>query len=316
MTVRTAANGAVEIAYETFGPPGGRPLLLVMGLGGQMIGWPDAFCELLADRGFRVARFDNRDAGLSTRFDAADRPNQLRMLLRPASAAVYTLDDMAADAVAVLDALDWPAAHVAGVSEGGMIAQTLAARHPGRVRTLTSISSAPAPRVGQPRPLTLMKIVRVANPKRVKTAEDLARYMVDLQEVTGSPGYPADEDAVRDLGRRCYARGGLDVAAVQRQTAALAASGDRRAELARLDVPTLVLHGEDDRMIRPVAGAATAAAIPGARLVTYPGMGHDLPGELWTAIAGEITALADRAAHDAPADMPGHAGPASPEIPG
>ena len=313
MTVRMAANGAVEIAYETFGPPDGRPLLLVMGLGGQMIGWPDAFCGLLADRGFRVARFDNRDAGLSTRFDAAGRPDQLRMLLRPASAAVYTLDDMAADAVAVLDALGWPAAHLAGVSEGGMIAQTLAARHPGRVRTLTSISSAPAPRVGQPRPWTLMRIIKVANPKRVKTAEDLAQYMVDLGQVTGSPAYPADEDAARELGRRAHARGGLDMAAVQRQTAALAASGDRRADLARLRVPTLVLHGRDDRMIRPVAGRATAAAIPGARLVTYPGMGHDLPRELWTTIAAEITALADRADLPAPADAP-RADP--PEIPG
>lgn len=301
MTVHMATNGPVEIAYEVFGPPEGRPLLLITGLGGQMLGWPEDFCGLLVDRGFRVARFDNRDAGLSSRFAAAGRPNRLRMLLRPGSAAVYRLEDMATDAVSVLDALGWAAADMVGISQGGMIAQTLGVHHPARVRTLTSMSSAPAPRVGQATPLTLLKIIRVADPTRVKTAEDLAQYMVDLQRITGSPAYPADEETLRELGRRCHARGGLDAAAVQRQTAALAATGDRRRELARIAVPTLVLHGEADRMIRPVAGAATAAAIPGSRLVTYPGMGHELPRELWTTIADEIAALTGR---DGPVDTP------------
>jgi pimeloyl-ACP methyl ester carboxylesterase len=296
MMIGHTRNGDVEIAYEKLGDPQGEPLLLVMGTGGQMLSWPDGFCELLTERGFQIARFDNRDSGLSTHLDGAGRPNQLTMLLRPAAAAVYRLEDMAGDAVAVLDALGWPSAHVAGMSQGGMIAQSLAVRHPDRVRSLTSISSSPAPRLGQPRPGTLLRVLQVANPRRVRSAEDLAQYLVDLRQVTGSPGYPADEEWLRGLGRRSYDRGGLDTAAVQRQTAAIAASGDRREELRQVRVPTLVLHGEDDRMIRPVAGRATAGAIPGARLATYAGMGHELPRPLWPAIAGEIAALARRAA--------------------
>lgn len=296
MTIRNTANGDVELAYETVGDPEGEPLLLVMGTGGQMLSWPDGFCDLLTRRGFCVARFDNRDAGLSTHLTASGTPNQLTMLLRPAAAAVYRLEDMAGDAVAVLDALGWPSAHVVGMSQGGMIAQTLAVRYPDRVRSLTSIASSPAPRLGQPTPGTLLQVLRVANPKRVKSAEDLAQYQVELRRVTGSPGYPADEEWLREVGRRAYDRGGLDQAAVQRQTAAIAASGDRREELRQVRVPTLVLHGADDRMIRPVAGRATAGAIPGARLVTYPGMGHELPRALWPAIVDEIAALAGRTA--------------------
>lgn len=271
------------------------------------LSWPEGYGELLVDRGFRVARFDNRDTGLSTHLDALGRPSQLRMFLRPGTAAEYRLEDMADDAVAVLDAMEWPSAHVVGVSQGGMIAQVLATRHPDRVRTLTSISSSVAPRVGQPLPPTLVRIVRVANPKRVKTAEDLGQYLVDLQQVIGSPAYPADESELRERGRRSFARGGLDLAAVQRHTAAIAASGDRRHRLSHVAVPTLVLHGEADPMIRPTAGRATAAAIPGARLVTYPGMGHDLPHELWPAMVDEIRVLADEAtrSHEPRADRDG-----------
>ena len=296
MTIERTRNGEVEIAYETLGDPRGEPLLLVMGTGGQMLSWPDGFCDCLTERGFHIARFDNRDSGLSTHLNGAGRPNQLTMLLRPAAGAVYRLEDMAGDAVAVLDALGWRCAHVVGMSQGGMIAQTLAVRHPDRVRSLTSIASSPAPRLGQPTPGTLLRVLRVANPRRVQSAEDLAQYLVDLRQVTGSPGYPADEEWLRDLGRRSYDRGGLDTASVQRQTAAITASGDRREELRQVRVPTLVLHGEDDRMIRPVAGRATAGAIPGARLVTYAGMGHELPRALWPAIADEIAAVARRTA--------------------
>jgi pimeloyl-ACP methyl ester carboxylesterase len=214
------------------------------------------------------------------------------MLFKPASAAAYTLQDMAADAVAVLDDLGWPATHVVGMSQGGAIAQTMATSFPERVLSLTSISSQPAPRIGQPSAGTLIKVIRVANPRRVKTADDAGQYSVDLQQLVGSPAYPVDEAELRDRGRRAYARGGLDMACVQRQTAAIAASGDRRAALATVRVPTLVIHGEDDRLIRPVAGKATADAIPGARFVTYPGMGHELPPPLWAAIADEIAAVA------------------------
>lgn len=154
MTIRQALHGDVEIAYEAIGDPEGEPLLLLMGTGGQMLSWPDGFCDLLVERGFCVARFDNRDSGLSTHLNDAGAPNQLTMLMRPAAAAVYLLEDMAGDALAVLDALGWPSAHVAGMSQGGMVAQVLAVHHPERVRSLTSISSSPAPRLGQPTPGT------------------------------------------------------------------------------------------------------------------------------------------------------------------
>jgi pimeloyl-ACP methyl ester carboxylesterase len=295
MTIRTARNGKVEIAYESFGAATDQPLLLIMGIGGQMLNWPEGFCRQLVDHGFRVVRFDNRDAGLSTHFTDAGRPNQLTMLLRPAAAAVYRLQDMADDAIAVLDAQGWPAAHVVGISMGGTIAQTMAVRHPDRVRSLTSISSTPAPRLGQARPGTMLKIIKVANPKRLNSAEDLAEYAVRLNQLVGSPGYPADPAALREVAHQCYERGGLDQAAVQRQTAAIAASGDRRAELAQIRIPTLVIHGEDDPLTRLPAGIATAEAIPGARLVTYPGMGHDLPAALWPAITDQISQLATQA---------------------
>lgn len=293
MAIETARNGDVELAYEVLGSADDEPLLLVMGLGGQMLSWPDGFCRLLIERGFHIARFDNRDSGLSTHFTRAGAPSQFKMLFKPGSQAAYRLEDMADDAAAVLDALAWHSAHIVGASQGGMIGQTLALRHPDRVRTLTCISSAPAPRVGQPKPRDLLKVIRVANPKRVKSAEDLGQYLVDMQQIAGSPAYPADENELRERGRELYERGGLDRDAVQRQTAALAASGDRRTRLAGISVPVLVLHGEEDRLIRVEAGRATAAAIPGARLVTYPGMGHDLPRELWSRIVDEIVSLSD-----------------------
>jgi pimeloyl-ACP methyl ester carboxylesterase len=291
MTIQKTADEAMTIAYETVGPPDGEPVLLVMGTGGQMLSWPAGFLRLLVEQGFRVTRFDNRDSGLSTHLTEAGTPSRLTMLLRPRAAACYRLEDMADDAVAVLDALHQPAAHIVGMSQGGMIAQAIAVRHPGRVRTLTSISSAPAPRIGQPGPRTLLKIIKTADPRRVTTREDAAQYVVDVERAVGSPAYAFDEASLRELGRQCFDRAGFDMAAVQRQTAAIAASGDRRAALAHLRVPTLVVHGEADPLIRPRAAVATAGAIPGAKLITYPGMGHDLPRELWPAIVKEITEL-------------------------
>jgi pimeloyl-ACP methyl ester carboxylesterase len=315
MTEGTAKNGRVEIAYQTIGAGGGAPLLLVMGTGGQMLNWPDKFCHELVDCGFTVARFDNRDSGLSTRFSEYGRPNQLRMWLRPGSAAVYRLEDMAADAVAVLDDLGWPAAHIVGFSQGGMIAQTITSRYPDRALSLTSISSTPAPRLGQPTPATLVKLAKVVNPKRVKDRDDFAQYQLDMHEAVGSPGYPldpAEEERLRELGRLAYDRGGLDMAAVQRQTAAIVASGDRRAELAKLRLPALVLHGGADRVIRSVAGKATADAIPNARYVEYAGMGHEIPPGLFTSIADEIQAVASESAAELSRRRPSGA-PAPPE---
>lgn len=232
MSIATTRNGDVEIAYETIGPPAGDPLLLIMGQGGQMLDWPQDFCRLLVDQGSSVARFDNRDAGLSTHLAEAGAPSQLRMLLRPGSAAAYGLNDMAGDTAAVLDALSWRSAHIVGVSLGGMIAQTLAVVHANRVRTLTSISSAPAPRIGQPKPATLVKMIKVANPRKVKSREDFEQYLVDVARFAGSPGYTFDESTQRELARQSYDRGGFDPATVQRHTAAIIASGDRRPGLA------------------------------------------------------------------------------------
>lgn len=299
MTIRTARNGDVEIAYETLGSQSGEPLLLVMGIGGHMLSWPDEFCRLLVDRGFWVTRFDNRDAGLSTRFTEAGAPSQVRMVFLPASAALYSLEDMADDAVAVLDAQGWSAAHIVGVSLGGQIAQTMAVRHPDRVRTLTSISSSPAPRIGQPTPITFLRLLIGARlGKRVKTQAHTDAFVAGLTSLTGSGGHTADEDqgATRGQARAIDDHGGLDMAAFQRQTAAIAASGDRRPALAHVQIPTLVLHGEDDQMVRPIAGKVTADAIPGARLVMYPGMGHDLPPKLWAAMIDEIASMVERSA--------------------
>lgn len=287
MGTRTAHHDGTKIAYETFGPDTGEPMLLVMGLGMQLLAWHEEFCAGLVQRGFTVARFDNRDVGLSTHFHEAGSPSLPLILLRPAAAAAYRLEDMSDDAVAVLDALGWPAAHVVGVSLGGMIAQTLAIRHPGRVRSLTSVMSTPSPRVGRATPSALLALA----PRRVADREGAARRMVEVFRIIGSPGYPLDEEWLRELGRRSYDRA-HDPGGVARQLAAIGASGDRRRALARLDVPTLVLHGTNDPLIRLAAGRATAAAVPGARLVTYPRMGHHLPRELWPSIIDEISVVA------------------------
>jgi pimeloyl-ACP methyl ester carboxylesterase len=287
MSEQTARHDGVEIRYERVSEDGDRPLLLIMGLGMQMIFWPDDLCAGLARRGFTVARFDNRDTGLSTHFRAAGAPSLLQILSRPATAAVYRLDDMADDAAAVLDALGWDSAHIVCASMGGMIAQTLAIRHPARVRSLTSIMSTPSPRIGRP---TLAALTALMT-RRVADREAAAERMVRVFRVIGSPRYPLDEDWLRDVGRRAYDRC-HDPAGAQRQLAAIYASGDRRARLAQVRAPTLVLHGEADPLVRPAGGRATAAAVPGARLITYPGMGHNLPLELWPAMVAEIDQVA------------------------
>ena len=292
--IGTARNGEVEIAYEAIGNPTGEPILLVMGLTAQMVAWPDDFCAALVDRGFHVVRFDNRDCGLSTHLEAAGKPG-LRAL-RDGTGATYTLDHMADDAVAVMDSLGWRSAHVAGVSMGGMIAQVLAVRHPDRVRSLTSFMAAPCPRVGQIGVGTILRMARVGRQmSEPHTSHQAGRNLVEFLRITSSPGFPFDEDWVYELGRRMFERDSNPGAGGHRQNAAIRASGDRRAELAVVRVPTLVLHGGSDTAIRPVAGLATAAAIPGARLVIYPGMGHDLPRDLWPDFVDRICALAAEA---------------------
>lgn len=275
--VQRAAIGDVEIAYETFGRRRDRPLVLIMGLATQMLGWHEELCELLAAQGFYVIRFDNRDIGLSTHHhETSDTP--------------YRLEDLADDTAGLLDALGLASAHVAGTSMGGMIAQTLAIRHPRRVLSLTSIMSTPAPQIGPPTPEALE--VLMASPPRDR--EDAARRRVEVFRVIGSPGYPVDADEVARLARRSYDRD-HDPGTPRRQLTAVTASGDRTEALRALRVPALVIHGADDPLIQLEGGRATAAAIAGARLVVIEGMGHDLPRQLWPQIVAEIRELADAA---------------------
>lgn len=289
--MRTARNGNVTVAFETFGSPEGTPLLLIAGTGVQMLIWPDEFCAALAGRGFHVARFDNRDMGLSTHLTGTAAPGWAKVMLRP-SAAPYRLDDMAGDALAVIDALGWQSAHVAGTSLGGMVAQSLAISHPGRVRTLTSIMSTPSSRIATMPKMAVMRALAEAAGTPVTSEEDAADEAVALKQVMGSPAYPIEEELIRDIARRSYQRApGCEEDDV-RQRAAVIASGGRRKKLRSLRIPTLVIHGTDDPVIRPKGGRATARAIPGARLVTYPGMGHDLPRAIWPAMIDEISALA------------------------
>ena len=297
MTILTARNGDVEIAWERLGDPAGEPLLLIMGAGAQMVGWPDGFCAALGDRGFDVIRFDNRDVGLSTHL-AGPGPGRLRQRVP----AAYSLSDMARDALGVMDAAGWDAAHVAGASLGGVIAQTLAVEHPSRVLSLTSIMSTPSPRIGRMRARTILALVRRARRLakelgRPTTPEAMADFVVEMQQVTGSPGYPADREAHLAVLRVAMARDdqGFGGAGFRRQEAAFRASRDLRAELAGVRVPALVVHGDSDVLIRPEGGRATAEAIPGARLVVHPGMGHELPPALWQTLADDVRAVADLA---------------------
>ncbi|WP_369257236.1 alpha/beta fold hydrolase [Geodermatophilus amargosae] len=298
MTILTARSGDLDIAYEVLGAPGGEPLLLVMGLGAQMVGWPDGFCAELTARGFRVVRFDNRDVGLSTHLDG---PVPKRAWSRVPAA--YTLADMAGDALAVMDAVGWPAAHVVGASLGGMIAQQLAVCAPERVLSLTSVMSTPSPRIGRMRPRTVLTLVREARRLAkdrgpATTPEAMADFMVAMQEVTGSPGYPARREDHLEMLRVAVARddSGLTGPGVKRQNAAERIAPDLRPALAGVRVPTLVVHGDSDVVIRPEGGRATADAIPGARLVVHPGMGHELPRALWPVLADDVRAVADLAA--------------------
>lgn len=283
--------GDVELCYEAFGDPGDPVMLLIMGLGTQMVAWRREFCEQLAGHGFRVVRFDNRDVGRSTKI-AAPPPTTAQLLRRSPSAGAYRLSDMAADAVGLLECLDVQAAHVAGASMGGMIAQTMAARHPDRVLSLASIMSTTGHRLhGQPH----LKLYPVLLRRSPTTRQAFVEHVAGVWRTIGSPGFDRDEDEVRAIAGESFDRG-HDPAGGARQLGAIVASGDRTAQLRDITAPTVVIHGDSDRLVRPSGGRATHRAIAGSRLVTIRGMGHDLPRGAWPQVIGAIVDNARRAA--------------------
>lgn len=270
------AGRGVTLCCETFGDPADDALLLISGLGQQLIAWPTGLCDALAARGLFVIRFDNRDVGRSWRAPARP-PRSHQLLTRRFDAEQYTLTDMARDTAGLIAALDRDAVHVAGRSMGGMIGQTLAAQHPHQVRSLTSImSSTGARRVGRPALATWRLLLGRPSKERAVSIE---RSVVLWRQI-GSHGFPFDEAEVRALAGLAWDRG-HDPAGVARQLAAIVKSGDRTREVATIAAPTLVLHGDRDPMVHPSGGRATAAAIPGARHETIAGMGHDLPVGAW-----------------------------------
>jgi pimeloyl-ACP methyl ester carboxylesterase len=288
MTSTTTAHG-ITLAYEDKGPRNAPVILLVMGLGGQLTLWPDEFVDALVAQGFRVIRYDNRDVGLSTRFDSAQTPNIKWMFvkalvgLKPRSA--YSLSDMADDSMGLLDALDIDRAHIVGASMGGMIAQHIAARHSERVLTLTSIMSTTGNRSLPGGSKEAMMVL--ANRPSSGSIDDLVAYSVRAARVIGSPAYPAEEERLQRRVRSDFERGWYPQGAV-RQMAAIIADGDRRDMLKQISTPTLVIHGEADPLVPVEGGRDTAANIAGARLMLIPGMGHDLPLALVDILADAI----------------------------
>ena len=273
----TTANG-ITIAYEDHGDPAAPPILLVMGLGGQLTLWPIELVEALVARGIRVMRYDNRDVGLSTKFDAAGVPNIKRMIVRAAfglsNRAPYSLADMANDGMGLLDALGIDKAHIVGASMGGMIAQHIAFAHLARVLSLTSIMSTTGNR-WLPRAKKEALSAMLDRPQSTDP-EALIAHSKRIARVIGSPGYPPNEERLDVRVRADFARSYYP-AGFMRQTAAIIADGDRRRRLAGVTAPTLVIHGDSDPLVPPAGGADTAKHIAGARLETIPGMGHDLP---------------------------------------
>lgn len=291
MAEEVCTVGDIELCYERFGDPADPAMLLVMGLNMQMLGWHDELCELLTRRGFHVIRFDNRDVGRSSRLSHLPPPTLRQIVLRDRRAAGYALADMADDAVGLLDHLGIERAHVVGASMGGMIAQKIAIRRPERTVSLVSmLANTGSRRSGQPALRAYPIFLRSAPRDRTAYLE----HAIKLFATIGSPGFPRDDDGLRDIAGRSYDRG-VDPAGSARQLAAILAERDRTPELRRLRVPSLVVHGTADPLVRPSGGRATAAAIPGARLLTIEGMGHDLPRPAWPRMVDAIAANAERA---------------------
>jgi pimeloyl-ACP methyl ester carboxylesterase len=298
------ANG-ITVEYETWGDPAAPPILLIMGLGMQLTSWPDAFRDGLVAQGFRVIAFDNRDCGLSTRIRVRKSPNLMLQIARAWARlpvrAPYTLDDMAADTVALLDALGVARAHLVGVSMGGMIAQVVAARHPERTASLTSImSSSGNRRVSRSKPDARRALL--SRPDDPDNPESVTRHLIELFGVIGSPGYPADHGELRQRIERSVRRSYYP-AGTAHQLLAIMASGDRRWLLPKISAPTLVIHGAADPLVPVAAGRDTAHHIKGAELKVIDGMGHDLPLALQPVLVEAIAAHC-RAAAPAAAPLP------------
>lgn len=284
---------------EVHGPADGKPLLLVMGLGMQLVAWREGLVEQLVARGFRVIRFDNRDAGLSQRFHHLGTPHvgwqALRHMVRLPVQAPYSLADMATDAAGLLDALGIDAAHVCGASMGGMIAQHLAMSHPRRVRSLTLIMTSSGAR-HLPQPSLKVRAALLRQPGDA-SREAVVDHYVRLFRLIGSPAYPPDEVVLRQFCHHVVQRGGAGSAAgLARQITAVAADPDRTPRLRRLQLPVHVLHGAADPLLPPACGEQLAQVIPGATLDLVPGMGHDLPPALWPRFADGIASVAQRSA--------------------
>jgi pimeloyl-ACP methyl ester carboxylesterase len=292
---RLAPANGIELAYQEVGERDAEPILLIMGLGTQMLGYDEEFCVQLAERGHRVVRFDNRDVGHSTKIDATGMPGRMDMLRGRRSTAPYLLSDMADDTFGLMDHLGIESAHLVGVSMGGMIAQTMALERRERVRSLASmLSTTGNRRLGWPTWRAFTAIMS-SYPRGREAYEARA---LKIFGVIGSPGFPTNRSRIARIAGEMYERS-HDPAGVVRQMHAITASGDRTAALRKLDLPTVVIHGAEDPLVRPTAGRATAKAIPGARLRMIEGMGHDLPRELWPTFIEEITANAARAVRPA-----------------
>jgi pimeloyl-ACP methyl ester carboxylesterase len=290
MAEQIAPSNGIEIAYETFGNPADPPLLLIMGLGAQMVVWDVDLCAAFVGRGFYVIRFDNRDSGHSTKIIGGPKPNPAAAMCGSTRSASYSLEDMALDALGLLDHLGIPAAHVVGGSMGGAIAQTIAIHHPHRVLSLCS-AMAPTGRLWAELP-SLPLLWRLMN-TRATDREPYVEEFVALWRAQGSPAH-FDETWTREIAELSFDQG-VDHTATDRQAVAVFGSTDRRPSLGKIAAPTLILHGSLDRLVPPRAGRYAARAIPGARLLEIPTWGHDIPPALWPTIVNAIATNADRA---------------------
>jgi len=289
----------VELCYQTFGSPEGDPLVLVMGLGGPMTWWDPELCTMLAEAGFHVVRYDNRDTGRSSRVEGRVTRRQLvRSFAGRGGKPPYTLSDMADDAFGLMDHLGWDSAHVVGVSMGGMIVQTMAIEQPRRVRSLTSIMSTLGKRtVGWQHPSLLPALIGPRAAGREAYVASSAR----MWKLIGSPAYPLDDAKTRSRAEETFDRG-VSASGVMRQMLAILNQPDRSRSLAALRIPAAVVHGSADKMVHVSGGRATARAIPGAELLVIDGMGHDMPAALFETLTDIIRRTADRAGRKARSD--------------